>query len=534
MVTPREATGSLPPQALLRQRYRILGVVGRGGMGTVYQALDTQAQGRRVAVKEMSQTHLREAEYAAAGARFFAEAALLGRLAHPALPRVYEAFGEQGRLYLVMDWIPGKTLFQLLQERGGQPLPVGEVLAYADQLCSVLAYLHQQQPPIIFRDLKPANVMVTAQGQVFLIDFGIARLFKVGQPQDTLLLGSPGYASPEQHGLAQTNPRSDLYGLGATLYACLTARDPSGAGNRFFFPPMRQSNVQVPEDLDHLIQRLVALDERQRPGSALEVQQALRQIRQQSVAPTERLSPAPQDVPPAARGGMPLPLSPALGAGGAPAPAVASAQAIPSPLPVQSLPPPPSVSLWTPAFLTVFGGLLALSMGSSVLAFNVLAGSDHLVEGSLALLLLLALLSSALVTRIPVAWSILGLAGPATLVTGFAFFGQAVLLPISPAAEASTATLFQPSTLNQLFTVGLAGAALVSMLWLARPFPGRARLTLLVLFGVPLLCVLLQYPAADGEVSKHLLLLISLITLSQGVVLATRLAQLQQRKRDGR
>ena len=207
----------------------------------------------------MSQGQLNANELAEAAARFHQEARLLGSLHHPNLPRIYDAFSEYGRSYLVMDYIDGKTLLQLLKNAGKRPLPVAQVLDYATQLCDVLAYLHAQNPPIIFRDLKPTNVMVTENGHVVLIDFGIARFFKEGQAQDTVYLGSPGYAPPEQHGVSQTNPRSDLYALGATLHCCLTGRDPFHADDRFAFPPVRLLNPLVPIELDQLVQRLVSL-----------------------------------------------------------------------------------------------------------------------------------------------------------------------------------------------------------------------------------------------------------------------------------
>jgi serine/threonine protein kinase len=265
MTAPNNQTGRLSPQSTLQQRFIIVEQIGRGGMGAVYLATDTRLGNRRVAIKEMSQARLNTQELAEATARFQREAHMLGALAHPNLPRIYDSFSEQGRSYLVMDYIEGKTLHALLKEYNGQPMPVAHVLSYAHQLCDVLSYLHQQQPPIIFRDIKPTNVMVTNNGHIFLIDFGIARLFKEGQVQDTILLGSPGYAPPEQHGLTQTNPRSDLYALGATLHYCLTGRDPYHTKDHFNFPSARQSNAQVPPELDQLIERMVAYDERDRP-----------------------------------------------------------------------------------------------------------------------------------------------------------------------------------------------------------------------------------------------------------------------------
>src|SRR5205085_8917122 len=165
------------------------------------------------------------------------------------------------------------------------------------QLCDVLSYLHLQTPPVIFRDLKPTNVMIREDGRLFLIDFGIARFFKEGKLQDTVLLGSPGYAPPEQHGSGQTSPRSDIYALGATMHCCLTGRDPFNAPDRFVFPPIRQYNPLVPTDLDQLVQRMLALSERQRPASAQEVRQALLHIKQHASAPTSNPPPTAESSP---------------------------------------------------------------------------------------------------------------------------------------------------------------------------------------------------------------------------------------------
>ena len=222
-------TGLLTPQSLLRQRYTVVGQVGRGGFGAVYKALDTQLNNRMVAIKEMSQSTLSTQEFTAATTSFRNEAMLLASLTHPHLPRIYEQFSELGRSYLVMDFIDGETLeetLQSLQHPVGAPrLPVDDVLNFALQLCSVLDYLHTRQPPIIFRDLKPANIMITAGKHIYLIDFGIARLFKPGQQKDTTALGSYGYAPPEQYGKSQTTERADIYSLGATLHQLLSGDD---------------------------------------------------------------------------------------------------------------------------------------------------------------------------------------------------------------------------------------------------------------------------------------------------------------------
>src|SRR6266700_1805359 len=486
-------TGRLPPQSLLQQRYVIVGQAGKGGMGAVYQAVDTRDTHRRVAIKEMSQGHLSDTGLAEATAQFQREAALLGRLSHPNLPHIYNAFNERGRSYLVMDFIDGKTLLQLLKESGFRPLPVAQVLDYALQLCDVLAYLHQQHPPIIFRDLKPTNVMVTANGHVFLIDFGIARIFKEGQEQDTALLGSPGYAAPEQHGSAQTNPRSDLYSLGATLHCCLTGRDPYNADDRFRFPPVRQYNPQVPVELDQLIQRLLALDERQRPASAVEVGQALVKISQQAMEDTRSISPsmnpaiAPTQygkLPPAS---PPIPyMSPAPDANQGPLVLPPTAAVGPSAQPAsRAAPQKAGVSssfarIWTMPFTTLFGLILILTAGGSLYAFNFIGASDHLVEfGMAVLLLLLAFIASAAMPN-PASKSISLFTGLAALLAGIAFVLQAA--PISRQPLSTTlAPLLQFFVLNRLFTAGLAIATIISLLWLTRPFAVVDRIVLIML-----------------------------------------------------
>jgi serine/threonine protein kinase len=532
-------TGRLPPQSLLQQRYVIVGQAGKGGMGAVYQAVDTRDTHRRVAIKEMSQGHLSDAGLAEATAQFQREAALLGRLSHPNLPHIYDAFNERGRSYLVMDFIDGKTLLQLLKESGFRPLPVAQVLGYALQLCDVLAYLHQQHPPIIFRDLKPTNVMVTANGHVFLIDFGIARIFKEGQEQDTALLGSPGYAAPEQHGSAQTNPRSDLYSLGATLHCCLTGRDPYNADDRFRFPPVRQYNPQVPVELDQLIQRLLALDERQRPASAVEVQQVLLKIGQQATEDTRSISPAmspataptqygslapslpsTQYMPPtpgANQGPLMLPPAAAVGPSAQPA-----SRATPQKTGVSSS----FVRIWTLPFSALFGLILILTTGGSLYAFNVITGSDHLVEFGMAVLLLLLAFIAGVAVPGPASKSISLFTGLAALLAGLAFLLQASPFAQQPLSS-TLSSLLQFAVLNQLFTAGLALATVISLLWLTRPFAVVDRIILLLIFGIAGVCTAIQYPFNDLITVKHVLLLVVLIMLILGTLVATQMERVR-------
>ena len=183
------ATGRLLSNYLLKQRYRILDSVGRGGMGAVYRAEDTQLGNRKVAIKEMSQSGLSPQEITEATDAFKQEAHILAGLQHPNLPSIHDHFSETGRWYLVMSFIQGETLEEYLNKARDGKLPVEEVLQIGTQLAKVLQYLHTQQPPIIFRDLKPSNIMRTQDGHLYLIDFGIARHFKPGQVRDTAASG---------------------------------------------------------------------------------------------------------------------------------------------------------------------------------------------------------------------------------------------------------------------------------------------------------------------------------------------------------
>jgi serine/threonine protein kinase len=189
-------------------------------MAAVYKANDTR-QGNLVAIKEMSLSTVAENERPQAIQNFLAEARILSRLNHPNLPAFTDFFTEGARHFLVMEFIDGNTLEDLLDRNKG-PFSEPRVLGWARQLCDVLEYLHNQQPHVIFRDMKPGNIMLTRSGRIKLIDFGIARLFRTRGSQDTQLLGTPGFAPPEQYGSAQTDERSDIYSLAMTLFQLLT------------------------------------------------------------------------------------------------------------------------------------------------------------------------------------------------------------------------------------------------------------------------------------------------------------------------
>lgn len=289
-------TGRLLANVTLKQRYRIMALVGKGGMGAVYKTEDTQLGNRQVALKEMSQSGLSPQEQKEAADAFRQEALMLARLQHPNLPNIFDHFEENGRWYLVMSFIEGETLEDSLSRAQGGRLPLDEVLQIGMQLCTVLGYLHTQQPAIIFRDLKPANIMRTPDGHIYLIDFGIARHFKPGQAKDTAYYGSMGYAPPEQYGKAQTTPRSDIYSLGATLYQLVSGHDPSSSPFRF---PLLSSLVPtVPANLATLLTRMLELDEDKRPASMLLVKQELQTLASPPTPKPSAPVPSPASVTP--------------------------------------------------------------------------------------------------------------------------------------------------------------------------------------------------------------------------------------------
>jgi len=221
---------------ILQGRYRLLRKLGQGGMGAVYLAEDTQLFGRQWVVKEMLPP-TDPADQREVGKNFQREAEVLAELRHPRIPAITHYFSEGGRYYLVMEWVDGEDLEKRLERHGG-PLPEREVVNYAAQVCDILEYLASQSPPIVHRDIKPANIIVDSYGAVYLVDFGIARakpILGASVGRDTSLWGTQGYAPPEQF-TGQTEPRSDVYALGATMYHLLTGRDPRDPTHQRFEP----------------------------------------------------------------------------------------------------------------------------------------------------------------------------------------------------------------------------------------------------------------------------------------------------------
>jgi hypothetical protein len=199
---------------------------------------------------------------------------MLARLDHHHLPKVVDYFDEANRSYLVMEFIEGQSLEKVL-ETAGRGLPERSVLHYMIQVCRVLGYLHQQKPPIIFRDMKPSNIMLSNDGVIKLIDFGIARTYKVGKQKDTVAMGSENYAPPEQWGKGQTDARSDIYALGATAYHLLTGTAPLPCFIPRELPSPRSLNPAISPSTERAILKAMAKDRGDRYQTAEEMETAL-------------------------------------------------------------------------------------------------------------------------------------------------------------------------------------------------------------------------------------------------------------------
>ncbi len=258
-------TGPLPGGTLLQNRYLIQKLIGGGGMGVVYLAQDQRLANRSCALKEMVDHFIDPQQRREANEYFAREADTLAQLRHPAIPGISDRFDHANRHYLVMEYVEGRNLEEEMAALG-HPLDEGLAIDIARQLCEVLSYLHNFTPPIVYRDMKPSNVMLTPKGKVMLIDFGIARLFKVASKGT--MIGTLGFAPPEQYqGLV--DPRSDIYSLGATLHYVLTGRDPEKFPP-FSFPPVGSLRADLSQNLAGAIDRALSYTPEGRPQTVNE------------------------------------------------------------------------------------------------------------------------------------------------------------------------------------------------------------------------------------------------------------------------
>lgn len=255
--------------SLVDGKYKILNKVGQGGMSVVYLAMNEKAN-KQWAVKEVRKDGVLDFESVKQG--LVAETDILKKLSHPNLPSIIDVIDTDESFIIIMDYIQGNSLNKALEEFGAQPQE--NVIEWAKQLCDVLGYLHSRQPPIIYRDMKPANIMLKPDGNVTLIDFGTAREFKEKNLADTTCLGTVGYAAPEQFGgMGQTDARTDIYCLGATLYHLVTGMNPCEPP--YEIKPIREINPTLSSGLERIIQKCTQRDPKDRYQSAAEMMYAL-------------------------------------------------------------------------------------------------------------------------------------------------------------------------------------------------------------------------------------------------------------------
>lgn len=256
--------------AIIQGKYEILKLIGKGGMSKVYLAMD-QNLNKQWAVKEIERNALdKNNEVVIQSA--MAEANMMKKLDHPSLPRIVDIITKEDVIYVVMDYIEGEPLSNILAKEGAQPQET--VIEWAKDLCCVLDYLHTRKPSIIYRDMKPANVMLQPNGNIKLIDFGIAREYKEQNLADTVSLGTKGYAAPEQFGgKGQTDARTDVYCLGVTLYHLLTGKNPCEPPYEIY--PIRHWNPQLSSGLEAIIHKCTQLNPDDRYQSCAELLYAL-------------------------------------------------------------------------------------------------------------------------------------------------------------------------------------------------------------------------------------------------------------------
>ncbi len=271
-------TDALPDGSVLQNRYVIERLIKLGGMGAIYRALDERLN-RFCAIKEMLTTYATGDQKKYAERRFKVESKLLSWLDHPNLPTVLDYFIEEGRYYLVMSYIDGVDLNEVLETRGNPGLPEEMVVDWSLQILDVLDYLHSQNPPVVYRDIKPGNIMLHRDGRVMLIDFGIARTI---QPEGKKIrytsIGTDGYASEEQY-RGGVEPRSDLYSLGATMHHLLTGITPVA----FNLKHVRNNAPWVSPGLEQVIMKALEYEAQNRYNSAKEMKRSLEKIRNKPV-----------------------------------------------------------------------------------------------------------------------------------------------------------------------------------------------------------------------------------------------------------
>jgi serine/threonine protein kinase len=256
---------------LFQGKYKIHKILGSGGMGKVYLAENINL-GTFWAIKEVHKQEVSELD-------FLAEANILKKLSHPALPRIFDVVEEEDRIFVIFDYIEGTPLDKKLEREGR--FSEQTVINWAKEICEVLIYLHSIKPnPIIYRDMKPSNIILAKDGSIKLIDFGIAREYKSNVEKDTVYIGTRGYAAPEQYGRGQTNPRTDIYNLGMTLHYLITGKNP--AEPSYEYKPVRFYDSTLSKEIEYIIEKCTKIRPEDRYSNVNELLDHLKKISKNS------------------------------------------------------------------------------------------------------------------------------------------------------------------------------------------------------------------------------------------------------------
>lgn len=281
---PKEESISSSIGIILENKYKIQRQIGKGGMSIVYLAWDLRLR-KWWAIKEIRK-NIMQYNTGMVVNSLVREVNWMKRLDHPCLPHIVDIIDTEEMIYLVMDYIEGKSLERILMEQGAQSEK--KVVEWAKQICAALSYLHTQTPPIIYRDMKPANIMLKPDGNVKIIDFGIAREYKEEKRMDTSILGTKGYAPPEQHGFRQTDTRSDIYALGMTMHHLLTGVDPRTPDYRY--RSIQNWNLNLSGSLSRVIDKCTAFAPENRYQTCTELMYALEHYEQEEEVPKSQKS----------------------------------------------------------------------------------------------------------------------------------------------------------------------------------------------------------------------------------------------------
>ena len=264
--TPQKTVLVLPDGVLLKEKYMVK-FLTVGGMASIYQAIDIMTDLKYI-IKEAYSPDINEKEIMTMA--LLQERDTLARLSHPGIVKAIDLFQYLGTYYLVLEYVQGKNL-DIYAKKMGIFIDEKDILSWSSQICDTLDYLHNLPEPLVYRDIKPENLIVDVFGRVKLIDFGIARSFKVNKSKDTMAIGTPGFAAPEQYGKKQTDHRSDIYSLGATMHYLMSGSDPRERENPLLFPPLENFNPSISQITKKVINKAIKLEREERYQTAKEM-----------------------------------------------------------------------------------------------------------------------------------------------------------------------------------------------------------------------------------------------------------------------